>query len=75
MSPNTCPKFDNCSAPICPLDPEWHTRRMLRDERVCFYLLKVTADPMHEGVEAEAARVVLASELMPYELKRVLVKC
>jgi hypothetical protein len=48
---------------------------MLRDERICYYLLKVKADPMIEGVEAEAAKVVLASEHMPYELKRVLVKC
>jgi hypothetical protein len=74
MSPNTCPKFDNCSAPICPLDPDWHTRRMLRDERVCYYLLKVKDDQSLDGTEADAAREVLSSELLPYELKRVLAK-
>jgi hypothetical protein len=75
MSPNTCPKFDNCSAPICPLDSDWHTRRMLRDERVCYYLLKAKDDSTLNGTEADAARVVLASKLLPYELKRVLAKC
>jgi hypothetical protein len=47
---------------------------MLRDERVCYYLLRVQEDPSLDGTEADAARVVLASELLPYELKRVLAK-
>ena len=33
-----CPKFKKCSAPICPVDPDWHTRVHLKSERVCFYL-------------------------------------
>ena len=35
-----CPKWNKCSAPICPLDGEWDRRRMLADEPVCFYLLE-----------------------------------
>ena len=35
-----CPKFEKCSAPICPLDPEWQSRSHLPGERVCFYLLE-----------------------------------
>jgi hypothetical protein len=35
-----CPKWNKCSAPICPLDDEWDRRRMLADEPVCFYLLE-----------------------------------
>jgi len=72
MSPDTCPKFDSCSAPICPLDPDWNKRVMLRDERVCFYLLKVNVDHALEGVEADTARVMLASELLPYEVRRII---
>ena len=33
-----CPKFDNCSAPICPIDPEWKKRVHTKGDPVCFYL-------------------------------------
>ena len=33
-----CPRFDGCSAPICPLDPDCLDRAHLKDEAVCFYL-------------------------------------
>ena len=38
MKMSACPKFDQCSAPICPLDPDWKIRSHLEGERVCFYL-------------------------------------
>ena len=38
MKMDDCPKFESCSAPICPLDPDWRKRRHLKVERVCFYL-------------------------------------
>lgn len=37
-----CPKFDKCSAPICPLDGEWHKRSHLKGERVCFFLAEAS---------------------------------
>jgi hypothetical protein len=30
-----CTRFDSCSAPICPLDPNWPRARHLPGERVC----------------------------------------
>ncbi len=36
--PDDCQKYDKCSAPICPLDPDMLTRTHLKGERVCFYL-------------------------------------
>jgi len=36
----TCLKFDGCSAPICPLDPDWPRRVHRKGEPVCFYLLE-----------------------------------
>ena len=33
-----CPKFDSCSAPICPLDDDWELRTHLDGEKVCHYL-------------------------------------
>lgn len=38
MNMSDCPKYNKCSAPICPLDPDWKKRSMAKDERVCFYL-------------------------------------
>lgn len=33
-----CPKWGKCSAPICPLDADWHKRIQLGSEPVCYYL-------------------------------------
>ena len=33
-----CPRFDGCSAPICPLDPNALDRAHLKGEAVCHYL-------------------------------------
>ena len=38
ISPRDCPKFNKCSAPICPLDPDWMKREHLDGDRVCLYL-------------------------------------
>jgi hypothetical protein len=35
-----CPKFERCSANICPLDPDWPLRTHGTGDRVCFYLLE-----------------------------------
>jgi hypothetical protein len=36
-----CPRFNHCSAPLCPIDPVWRKRAMLKNERVCHYLTEV----------------------------------
>lgn len=33
-----CPKFQTCSAAICPLDSEWQLRSNQNFDRICFYL-------------------------------------
>ena len=33
-----CPRFEKCSAPICPLDEDWGKRIQRGDEKVCFWL-------------------------------------
>ena len=38
MKMTDCLKFDACSAPVCPLDPQASKVRHLEGERVCFYL-------------------------------------
>lgn len=49
-----CSHFQNCSAPICPLDEDWQMRTHLKGERVCFYLIEYSK---------EAARPILRGSL------------
>jgi hypothetical protein len=58
-----CPKFIGCSAPICPLDPDWKLRVVENGDRVCFFMRengKPGAAQVHhsEGDILEAAGVV-----------------
>ena len=39
-----CPKFESCSAPICPLDAEWELRSHLNGEKVCYYLTEYSKE-------------------------------
>lgn len=48
MKPISCPKWEKCSAPLCPLDPDLFKRWMLPNESVCHYL----AEAVKDGAEA-----------------------
>ena len=39
-----CPKFHHCSAPLCPLDPDWNKRKMLQGDNLCHYLCEASKD-------------------------------
>ena len=41
-----CPRFDQCCAPICPIDPDWRERAHRKDEPVCAYLRRYAKDPL-----------------------------
>lgn len=52
ISPSACPKFNQCNAPICPLDNEWHRRGHFSEDKCCYYLLetsKSNAKAIFEG--------------------------
>jgi hypothetical protein len=57
-----CPKFDRCSAPVCPLDDRWQERSYLDGERVCYYLTeysKIAVRPiLRGGLAAEHYEVI-----------------
>ena len=36
--PDSCPKYEKCSANICSLDHDWKLRTHMSSEPVCFYL-------------------------------------
>ena len=38
MDANTCPRWDRCSAPICPMDENWRQRKHIANDPICFYL-------------------------------------
>jgi hypothetical protein len=50
--PESCPKFLKCYSPICPLDPDWRKRVLLREDPTCFYLtesVKHGAESVFQG--------------------------
>jgi hypothetical protein len=38
MKIDDCPKWLNCSAPICPVDEQYISRVHIAGEKICFYL-------------------------------------
>lgn len=38
VRPECCPKFEGCSATVCPLDSDWRLRTHSKGERVCLWL-------------------------------------
>src|SRR5690554_1712959 len=36
----SCPRFDSCNAPICPMDPHQKQRVYLSGEAVCLFMLE-----------------------------------
>jgi hypothetical protein len=62
-----CPKFSKCSAPLCPLDPDWKKRSMTKDERVCFYLREAVKEGAQERFQGGIAEEIYfqAVDLLP----------
>ena len=44
-----CDKFEDCSAPVCPLWKPIHQQRIIKGEELCIYLLEY----QKEGLRAE----------------------
>jgi hypothetical protein len=38
----SCPKFNKCNAPICPLDKDWKKRKHISGDKCCTYLLETS---------------------------------
>lgn len=59
---SNCPKFINCNAPICPLDPGWSMRTHIKNEPVCFYLCEYVKPCSHrrfrEGIEVHVYQAI-----------------
>lgn len=58
-----CPKFDSCSATICPLDPNWRLRDMTSSDATCTWLREMVKEgPGAQGVP-EVIRFKVAQAL------------
>jgi len=56
-----CPKFNTCSAPICPLDPNWARRGMNSGQAVCVWFREIAkAGPQAQCVPEELRSQVAA---------------
>lgn len=68
----SCDRYNNCSANICPLDPDWQQRKHLNSERVCIYLLeaqKINAKAVFESGGREYL-YLLIEEVAPAIISR-----
>lgn len=77
-----CPKFETCSANICPLDPLWRKRVHVKGDAVCFFLREAvkpgaqprfeqsTPEGMHEEVVAALPDICAAHPVIGYEVER-----
>jgi hypothetical protein len=43
----SCPRFQKCNAPVCPLDELQKKRKHLPQDRVCFFLLESAKTSAH----------------------------
>ena len=72
LNPSQCPRFEQCSAPICPLDEQIFKRTHVKGEPVCFYLRQHAKDPLwgRKAGDVPAQLVAQVSALYPQIVER-----
>ncbi len=58
-----CPRFDRCSATVCPLDPQWRERIHRKADRTCAWLLEA-AKPAGAATIRGALPMGLAAQVL-----------
>jgi hypothetical protein len=76
FTPESCPKFLKCNAPICPLDAAWRKRVLLSEDPTCFYLtesVKNDAETIFQGAGLNElyAALVRVSQLITARHPRI----
>jgi len=68
MKLEDCPKFDKCSAPLCPLDDGLHKRSHLQGERICQYVTRYAKIPFRDDLKGSIGdeHYKLVAEHYPY---------
>ena len=72
IKPSKCPKHSKCSAPLCPLDRDWQKRKMIKEDRVCFYLNEAAKPGAEDRFKGRKDEVIfqIAFARMPFMKKR-----
>lgn len=70
LKPNQCPKFNQCNAPVCPLDEEWQKRKHISGDKCCVYLLE--ASKAHAKTSFEGAGLTNMYEAIQVVRKDIL---
>jgi hypothetical protein len=68
FTPESCPRFLKCNAPICPLDLDWQKRVLLNEDPTCFYLtesVKHGAENVVEGAGLENLYEAMVRAYLP----------
>lgn len=58
-----CPRFDRCSATVCPLDADWRERVYTKADRTCAWMLEA-AKPNGEATIRGALPSRLAEQVL-----------
>lgn len=54
-----CPKFNSCSATICPMDKNWRLRDTTRGDAVCIWLREAAKNPTGVGAPEQVRLQVI----------------
>lgn len=58
MKTLTCPRFESCSAPICPIDDDWRLRTHRKGEAVCHWVRQLAKAPAGDAMGSAAAELL-----------------
>jgi hypothetical protein len=47
-----CPRYSSCSAPLCPLDHEWHRRSFVKADSICHWQREALAPAAEQSFAA-----------------------
>lgn len=70
-----CPNFQSCSAPLCPLDPDWRDRSCHPDDDNCRMMLNSVKDGAEERIPErilEACRAMSREPALPLSITTAL---
>lgn len=67
LSPHLCPRYSKCSAPVCPLDPQWAQRVMHRSDPSCLFLSEAVKEGAEERFRMSSNEVMFQriAEVLP----------
>lgn len=73
--PSDCPRYDSCSAALCPIDFNWRKRMCDSSSRTCFFLAESVKPGAGERLESwilAACNEMASAPDLPGHLKRTL---